>query len=45
MRIVDDFLAKNANVGRCADFREVADTLSKVRFASEMASKAYVLVC
>ena len=30
VRLIDDFLARNPNVGRCNDFREMADVLAKV---------------
>lgn len=30
LRMIDDFLAKNPNVGRCNDMKEVADVLAKV---------------
>lgn len=30
MRLIEDFLAKS-NVGRCANFRETADMIAKVR--------------
>lgn len=30
LRIIEDFLAKS-NTGACANFREVAETISKVR--------------
>lgn len=31
MRLIEDFLAKS-NMGRCANFRETADTISKVGY-------------
>ena len=31
MRLIEDFLAKS-NQGRCRDFRETADVVSKVRY-------------
>ena len=30
VRLIDDFLARNPNIGRCHDFRETADLLAKV---------------
>jgi len=30
LRLIEDFLAKT-NTGRCANFRETAETISKVR--------------
>jgi hypothetical protein len=30
VRLIDDFLSRNPNVGRCHDFRETADVLAKV---------------
>ncbi|CAF1464218.1 unnamed protein product [Rotaria socialis] len=32
VRLIDDFLARNPTVGRCNDFRETADILSKQGF-------------
>ena len=32
VRMVEDFLARNPQVGRCSDFRETADVLSKQAF-------------
>ncbi len=31
VRLIDDFLSRNPNVGRCHDFRETADVLAKVK--------------
>lgn len=32
VRMIEDFLARNPQVGRCSDFRETADVLSKQAF-------------
>ncbi|CAF4372600.1 unnamed protein product [Didymodactylos carnosus] len=32
VRIIDDFLARNPNIGRCNDFRETADVIAKQGF-------------
>jgi hypothetical protein len=37
LRLIEDFLAKT-NTGRCANFRETAETISKVRVLSIIAS-------
>ena len=34
LRLIEDFLAKS-NTGRCANFRETAENISKVRAASQ----------
>lgn len=42
MRLIEDFLAKS-NMGRCANFRETADTISKVGFISWATSNLLLL--
>ncbi len=36
LRLIDDFLAKS-NTGRCGNFRETAEMISKVRFSPSTA--------
>ena len=36
LRLIEDFLAKT-NMGKCANFRETAETIAKVRLTSRLA--------
>lgn len=44
MRLIEDFLAKS-NVGRCANFRETADMISKVRRRERHTKEAVATLC
>jgi hypothetical protein len=39
MRLIEDFLAKS-NTGRCANFKETADIISKVRMPHHLISRS-----
>lgn len=40
VRLIDDFLARNSNIGRCNDFRETADVLAKVTLDAKRLSRS-----
>lgn len=45
LRIADDLLAKNAQIGRCTDMHQVADVLAKVALRTYLGYIMLYIMC